>query len=365
MKTSRPFRSRALHLASVVAAAGLTACAGQPGKAPPPPPAPLALEDISAPEPDWVSEESFAYPHERYLSAVGSGGTREEAEDAAYSAIARIFQAQVDAAIDVRERARKTEQGGKVRLSTDTEIDRSTTVVTNKTLSNVHIAEVWVDRRHRVTYALAVLDRAQAAAALRNKITAIDGDIDALLQQVSASADKIEAVRNYRRVQRLALEREIYNTDLGTVNGTGQGVSPSVSVTQISNDIERLLRKDMRFGVEIKGPHGREIRAALREALTQAGFAVSAGGRMADKDVLLRGKVEFKNADLPRWKFVHWAVNLDLINGHTGKIFGAISRHGREGHLNFAEAETKAVQKLQKEIISNLGHTIVSYIYGD
>lgn len=314
--------------------------------------------------PDWVEGRARKYPAEQYLTGVGFGDTRRAAEDLAYAAIARIFQAQISSRTKEWEKYVQTEIKGKIRTTRDIQIDQLTSVATKKALRDIRIAEIWVDESEKSTYALAIMDRAHAAAVLRERIAGIDRDVLDLRRKAKDTTDKVEAVRSLRRAMRVLLKRDLYNIDLRIVNPVGKGVDPPVSLINIRQEIQRLLSHDIHIGIEVSGPYHAGIRSAILEGLTKEGFSLEESGDPSKIDVLVKGNVNFKKADLPRWKIVRWSISVDLINHKNGKIFGSLTKHGREAHLNFSEAEKKAVRALQKKVVDELGALMVSFIYG-
>ncbi len=332
---------------------------GQPDKEPR-----RTAQTSSGGKPDWVDGRAGSYAAERYLTGVGLGDTRQAAEDSAYAAISRIFQAKIDSRTQEWEKYAQTEIKGKVRSTRDIQISQLTSVATKKVLEDITIADIWVDASERLTYALAVMDRAHATTVLRERIAQIDRDALDLQTKATNTQDKIEAVRSLRQAMKILLNRDVYNTDLRIVNPAGTGIDPPVSVTGIRQKIQGLLANDIHIGVKVSGQHHERIRSAILEGLTKEGFSIEEGDETGKIDVLVRGKVSFEKADLPRWKFIRWTISVDLVNRANGKIFGTIAKNGREGHLNFTEAEQRAVRTLQKEIVSELSNMMVSFIYG-
>ncbi|NVM23611.1 MAG: LPP20 family lipoprotein [Desulfobacterales bacterium] len=314
-------------------------------------------------KPDWVDGSAVEYPVEQYLTGVGFGDTRRAAEDSAYAAISRIFQAQINSRTKELEKYVQTEIRGKVQTARDIQIDQLTSVATKKVLEDIKIAEMWVGSE-KLTYALAIMDRAHAVAVLRERVAAMDRDVRGLQGKSDSTADKVEAVRCLRRAMKILVNRDVYNTDLRIVNPAGKGIDPPVSLTSIRQKIQGLLANDIHIGVEVGGPHNARIRSAILEGLTKEGFSIEEGGEQSKIDILVKGKVSFEQADLPKWKFVRWAISVDLVNQSNGKIFGSLTKNGREGHLNFPEAEERAAKALQKEIVGKLSAMMVSFIYG-
>ncbi|MBI5193961.1 MAG: LPP20 family lipoprotein [Nitrospirae bacterium] len=319
---------------------------------------------FSASKPDWLEGKSRKYPDDMYLIGVGFGDTRKAAEDAAYAALSRIFQADIQSKTSEWEKYVQTDVKGKSQSTRDIKIDQLTSVATNKVLEDVTVADIYVSESEKLTYALAVMERQHAMESLKEKIAAADKDILELQKQASESDDKIERVRALRNAMKTFLNREVYNTDLRIISTAGKGIDPPVSLVSIKQKIQDLLTKQIHIGVQVDGPHRSDIRSSIIEGLTKEGFSVEEKGDPAKLDILVKSNIEFENADLPQWKFVRWNITVDLVNQKSEKVFGSFTRNGREGHLNFKEAEAKSVRALQKEISGGLSQMLVSFIYG-
>jgi len=326
----------------------------------------LSISDLahSASKPDWIEGKSRKYPPEQYLTGVGYGDDRKAAEDSALAAIARIFQAEIHSKTSELEKYTQTDVKGKTHSSRDIQIDQITSVATNKALEDITIAEVWDDESENRTYALAVMDRRHAMVSIREKITAIDSDIAVMQQKSVTVSDKIERARTIRAILKSLLDREVYNTDLRIINPSGTGIEPPMTLFAVKQQLQAILSNEIHIGVQLEGPHNKDVRSSIIEGLTKEGFSVEEQGDIENLDILVRGVVSFENADLPQWKFVRWDITIDLVNQTNGKVFGSFTRHGREGHLNFREAEDKAVKALQKDIVNELSQQLVSFIYG-
>jgi len=340
---------RYLHLSCLVFLYLLTSCTISPA--------------FSALKPDWIEGTSRKYPAELYLTGVGYGDGRKAAEDSAFAAIARIFQAEIHSKTSELEKYTQTDVKGKTHSSRDIRIDQLTSVATNKALENVTIAEVWVNESENRTYALAVMDRRHAAVSIKEKIAAIDSDIAVMQQKAGKASDKIEKAGTVRAILKSLLDREVYNTDLRIINPSGAGIEPPTSLFDVKQKLQSILSNEINIGVQLEGPHNEDVRSSIIEGLTKEGFSVDEKGDPEKLDILVRGVVSLENADLPQWKFVRWDITVDLVNQANGKVFGSFTRHGREGHLNFREAEDKAVKALQKDIVNELSQQLVSFIY--
>ncbi|TAK08974.1 MAG: hypothetical protein EPO39_03380 [Candidatus Manganitrophaceae bacterium] len=317
---------------------------------------------LAAEKPDWVDGPSAAYPEASYLIGVGSGDTRQRAEDSAYAALARVFRAEVRATTHEREDFRQAEKGKKAEIDRTVDLQNQTEVSTQKALEQVRIAERWADPVSKVYYALAVLDRAKSASALRQK--SLDAEMEAREWEARAkkAADPLEQARALHKALLAARRTEIYESDLRVIQPTGRGDGMKVSAAALEDQLRTLLNRSFRVDVQIDGPQAAAVRDALLAGLHEQGFT-----RAEDADLLIKGKVGLEEADLkdPRWHYVRWTADLTLLQKEGQKEFGRIQRSGKEGHLTPKEADRKALAALQKELSETVGETVLKLIYGE
>lgn len=317
---------------------------------------------LAAEKPDWVDGPSTEYPEASFLIGVGSGDTRQRAEDSAYAALARIFRAEIRSATQEREDFRQTEKGKKVEVDRTVDLQNQTEVSTRKVLEQVRIAERWTDSVSKVHYALAVLDRAKSASALRQK--SLDAEMEAREweERAKKSTDPLDQARALHKALLAARQTEIYESDLRVIQPTGRADGLKVSAAALDDQLKNLLSRSFKVDVQIDGPHAAAVRDAILAGLHHEGF-ISGG----EGDLLIKGSVGLEEADLkdPRWHYVRWTADLTLIRKEGQKEFGRIQRSGKEGHLTPKEAERKARVVLQKEISEAVGEQVLNLIYGE
>ena len=332
---------------------------------------------LSAKTPDWIKGSNSFYPQELYLIGVGDGDTRESAEQKAYTKLALIFKAEITGKTQEWEKYLQTESKGKTNVERQVSIDQLTKVSTDKVLENAKIAEAWFDEKAKLHYALAVIDRAQATTAIRERITNLDSKAGEQLAEVGKTTDKLEKIKNLRRVIKTLMLREVYNTDLRIVNPKGMGVDPATSIVRVTNDLEKLLREGFLISVEVLGAQAEMVRKSIIEGLNREGMSVQgalAGGGFEDieegpkkPDILIKGEVSIWMADIPdpTWKYVRWCADFQVIEIKGKKIMGVVAKSGKEGHLTVDEAELKSLRSMQPELISALAKDVASYIFGE
>src|SRR3972149_4213731 len=102
---------RYLHLSCLVFLYLLTSCTISPA--------------FSALKPDWIEGASRKYPAELYLTGVGYGDARNDAEDSAFAALARIFQAEIHSKAIARNKYTRRDVGAKPYTSRNIRLKNS------------------------------------------------------------------------------------------------------------------------------------------------------------------------------------------------------------------------------------------------
>lgn len=237
--------------------------------------------------PDWISGTSGKYPAPRYFIGVGAvsmekGGKNQQPEwagDKARAEIAKTLRTEVS----VEERAERTiesERKGRGREIKGT--SRLVDVITasaSEILEGAEIKEYHRDKKAKMLYALAVLDRHQAARRLAGKAARIKED---LLAEVLA-AEGLEkenrilpAIGRYNKALSLAGDLTKINEMIDVLEPAGP--SPFTDAANHAANMKRIiqgLRGKIRFAVEVTGPAA-GIKTYLAQGLSKAGYVTGA-----------------------------------------------------------------------------------------
>ena len=257
-------------------------------------------------------------------------------------------------------------------------LDQVTRVSTDKVLENVRLLDSWMDPTTGRHYALAGMNRAQAGAAMQEKIGELDREVETGLRESREAQDKLASVRNLRRAVKSLVLREAYNADLRVIRTSGQGMEPPYRVVELTAQLEQLLASSLVIGVEVTGDQADVVRRAVMEGLVREGLPVTARRVGAEASVegdsagppvelLVKGTVRLwpLNVPDPRFKYVRWCSDFVIVEMDTQRVVGAVSRGGREGHLTEAEAVARAGRMMQQEVVSDLARTLAGYVYGE
>ncbi|MBW2342024.1 MAG: LPP20 family lipoprotein [Deltaproteobacteria bacterium] len=314
--------------------------------------------------PDWVDGESAQYPSPLYLTGVGYDPDRKSAEDKARAEIAKIFLSKIDARTRSYQEYLQTTSKGRSQTEQAVTIEEITKVSTQKVLSGVRISQVYQETgQEPIFYALAVLDRGQSAQILRDKIHGLDRETERLFSSAKAEKDMLVTVKYLRQAIQSHILRGAYDAELRIVSQSGRGISPPIPFAEIKSKLESILLRDFLIGVSVTGTRAGEIQDALLQGLNQQGFSVSED--LTRAQVLVRGTVEIKPLDrgASEWKYVQWRTHFDMVDKEGGAVFGSVNKTGREGHLNLAQAENRAVRKMRKTLATEIAVKMKRYIF--
>ncbi|MDY6791575.1 MAG: LPP20 family lipoprotein [Thermodesulfobacteriota bacterium] len=325
---------------------------------------PSAVRARKGKRPDWVDGESSEYPSSFYMTGVGYAPDRQTAENKARAEISKIFYSEIDATNRAYEEYLQTTYRGKSKTRQSISLEDITQVSTQKVLSGVSIAQVYLQSRpEKLFYALAILDREQTKRILSQKIDQLDQDIQKLLTDSRREKDKLIQIKYLNACIEKHIIRQAYNTELRIVTRTGEGIPPKISFSEMKNQLTDILLRDFLIVLTVKGTRSSDIKEALVEALNKKGFSVS--DDISRASVAVRGKVNIRPFEQgsSEWKFVRWQAYFDLVDRQGGAVFGSIKKTGKEGHLNLAQAEERAVRKIRKTLATDIADDITKYIY--
>jgi hypothetical protein len=321
-----------------------------------------------------VSREHSA---DQYLTGVGQADTLPAATERAYGAVAKIFKAEVTTQSRDWESFLLLESRGQAQSERRLTLDQVTSVSTNKVLENVTVLDSWFDRQANLHYVLAGINRAQAATALQERIVELDRTVESQVSEARQARDKLVRVQNLHRAAKNLVLREAYNTDLRVIKTSGQGLAQKYRVAELTAELQQFLAANVAIAVEVTGEQAEPVRRAVMEGLIREGLpvttqptgsAASTGSSEGPApDLLAKGTVRVWEMNLPdpRFRYVRWCSDFVITEQANRRVIGAVSKSGREGHLTYREATTKAVRIMEQEVSNDLAKTLASYVYGE
>ncbi len=322
------------------------------------------------PRPLWIDGGSVQFPPAQYLLGVGQADSRPRATEQAYAAVSKIFKAEITAQAKDWESYLVVESRGHTRNEYRLTLDNVTRVTTDKVLENVHILDTWFDRKTRQYYALAGMNRAQAASAMVERLDDLDRTIQTEVTEAHETIDNLAHARNLKRAVKNAVLRDAYNTDLRIIRFSGQGFPAAYRVAELTKELEQFLATHLGMAVEVSGDQAEPVERALIDGIIREGFSVvgrSPGSSAAPVELLIEGTVSLWpiEAHDPQFRYVRWCASAVIEEVSTHRVIGAVSKGGKEGHVTEREAAAKAVRVMQQEFASDLARSLTAHVYSE
>ena len=242
----------------VLGAVLLGACGGTPSK--------------PADQPDWISGRSKQYPPELYLTGRGQSKQSDDAKDRARADLAKTFEVYIqENQKDVQAYSAVKEDDKPQQTHSQLDVTRTILTSTDQIVRGIQIGDVWRDSVSGEQYALAILPRQQAAAALRQEIGRLDESTRINIDSAANSEDALIKIGKANRALNAQIERLAFQRSLSVVDRSGEGVRTTWSIASLQNDFEKLLnRTHMR--PTITNDDSGQIKDIMAGAIAAAGF---------------------------------------------------------------------------------------------
>lgn len=330
--------------------------------------------------PDWLEGTSSKYPEPRYFIGVGSvplglGGERQQmdrAGDKARAEIAKILRSD----IEVETRSERVVTGTSVRRSKDqaskslqSEVVRASA---GEILEGVEIKQYHRDKRSKMLYALAVLDRMEAAKRIEKAATLTKERLLAEMDvgdAMQAERRFLPAISHFRKAIDLATALRRQNELIGVMKPTG--LSSLDNAPNYEVDIAKIIggiKDNIRFTVNVSGP-GEKVRLYIIQGLSAAGYTARAEDRKADAavyqlncvtDVTYKGTIDMGEDML--MQIYQADLDIEVIDPSTKEIIGTLTWSVSANEKSAGLAEKSAVRALGRHIQDEIADRIATML---
>lgn len=302
--------------------------------------------------PNWVDNPKLEYPEGMYLSAIGSGGSRAEAENNASANLAKIFRSEISASTSYQERYNELMSSNKSESSTETKSQKNVQVKAKQNLFNIEIGKSWTDKLGQV-YAVAYLHRLKTADIYEEKIEENNAVIRGFLSNVMKTTDtwKIYALYNIANVVNQNNEELLSQLAIISLD-TKQSIDLGYDPQELKLNLSKWS-KEINFHIvipnETENDTKTKIYNAIAETITANGWSITEVNA-ATVDT----KASIEDIDLnQQQKFVRYNFAINVYNP-DGNLMLSISDNGREGHINKPEANARAIRTMVNKIKNEL-----------
>lgn len=326
--------------------------------------------------PAWVMGSSERFPDDQYLVGVGEGDSRTLAEQRAYAAVSRIFEANIRSLFRDTETYSVSNTQATQTRARRLNLEQMTQVTTQKVLENVRILDVWYREESKAYFVLAGLDRAQSETILVDKLREFDRQIQEELAAERDAVNPLAKIRHLKRALNQLRLRDLINADLRVIRPSGVGERAPYHREDIRPRLDTLLGQELAIEVRLQGELRDQLREAVWEGLNREGFVAalqpqgegaSQGSPALPPDLTIEGGGKTWKVDVPDPLFVYvrWCTEFQVIDRQENRLIGLVSRSGRVGHITLAEARVRAIQTIQATVTEELAGVLADFIYAE
>jgi len=314
-------------------------------------------------QPDWLDGSNAQYRREQYIIGVGMADDLPTAEERARAEVTKVFSAKITSVSNVSESESTLQQGKKTETSFSQKVSQDIQSVTSKVMQGVEIAEHWQNPETRQHYALAIVERAKAAATYREKIADLDTQIKQWRADFDAATDKFGKVKAALKLNMLLKGRDALNDDLRVVEMTGKGAGDGDSAAfrpQLMKAIAALV-----IYVDVQGEGSDRVETGVIRALTDLNMQATKKAEDKDNaDILVTGDVETNEMKTERagpWKFARITATISLRDPKTGNTFLRLEESQKGSSSDYNEAVRRGLVDLGKKLSDKIRAGIEDY----
>lgn len=308
-------------------------------------------------QPDWVSGESFDYPHSDYIVGKGSGSSRDVAKSRAMASLSNTFEAKIKAETTTLADTHSRVVNGKENYSKDTRLTENISVDTEKVLEGVRIAETWFDKTVQEHHALAVLGRKQAGNNIRQQIGELDQSTQTELSRANSSTDPLLAMAAMNQAYQHQLQRQTLQKTLKVIDLRGSGKPSQWNLADLRGKLENQLLSLKIAGV-VQSSEISQLNRLLSGAMSRAGFPAvngTADFKMVATSTLT--DVGMRSG----WYWMRGKITVKLVEAASGKVRGTHTWSFKTSANSKDVAVSRLVSKADKAMKNDMKNIVLEF----
>jgi hypothetical protein len=332
------------------------------GKNNPPAPAVTVPAAKSTPgkKPAWVDNPESVYSKDKYVVAVGFSMDRKIAEGDALGKLTGVFNQSIQANLKLQDSASETVKNGVSSSAQQSSIQNDITLSSSlDNLMGAEIADVWVEPKTNVTYAVAVMEKARGAVLYGDLVKSNLRVIDDLVRLSDADKNSLDGYSRYLQAAKNSDENQKY---INVLNFVGNTTGFNLSTLKRGADYRLAasdIAKSIPVGIVVSNDKSDRIKGAFAKVIAGAGFRTGdAKSRYVLNVAFILSPVESPNPN----KFARYEIDASLTDTLTNTVLVPYTTNGREGHLNLSEAENRAVAAAEKKISTDYQKKFSDYL---
>lgn len=309
-------------------------------------------------KPTWVDKPYALFPQDRYIVGVGSGDTRDAAEQNAIAEIAKVFQANVQVDETLIESVLEQSKGGKHALQTSSEIYNRSRVTSNQKLKNVKIDRVFFSEDEGLYYALAYLDRAETARMYRKDFEENNLLISEYFEQAAQESNKLRKLANLNRALALWQINDLINEQYKVLT-TGSGLVQAVSKSALDEAVSKA-RKAIVVQLRPQGEVPAEVEQYIKEFIGRLGFTI--GQQNADFVLQFSLKLSKTNLNRPSIVAYNWQFTIQWVDAQNGNVLKTLTLNKRTAAISEGEVHARIFRMIKNALMNQFYREILDFV---
>jgi hypothetical protein len=301
------------------------------------------------------------YDEGRYISALGFGGDRAQAEKNALGSLTAVFGQTIKGETRASYRYSEAVDEGIFNAEENREIENAVkTSFAMDTLIGAEIRDYWFDGVD-THYAVAVMEKLKCGIRYNDLVESNERVIRNLTDFPPERRDTLEAYARYGLAATIADANVVFVNVLSVLNpASAAAFRTTLRRGEDYRIIQGEIARNIPIDVAVDQDRSDRLRAAFAVAFSLAGFGTGSGNSPYRMEVSL----SLSPLDLPGNSnvFVRYIVSGKLIEMRTGNEVFPFTISGREGHLSTGEAENRALRVIEQKIRDDFGAEFAAYL---
>jgi hypothetical protein len=311
-------------------------------------------------EPEWVNNPHDLYPESQYIVGVGSGDTKEVAENNAIGSISKVFQSKVKVDQTVIENYLEQEKNGNISTSGSSRLINNTNVGSKQDLKNINIDKSYFSPNEGLYYVLAYLNRKETAAIYRKEIANNDLKIEEYHGLSLKNKNKLTKYAYLLKAKTISDINNILNEQYGIIRGDGSRVAPLITESQLNKELRELTQK-ITVNLQTTQDTPAEVGDYVKEAIGKFGFKIV----NSNSDFTFKFSLDMKKTDIGRANTVgyNWKFTLTVQDNINNYSLDTYNMKNRTIAISGEEAKAKIMHKVKKGLTTKFYKQFLNYMY--
>ncbi len=311
----------------------------------------------SAP-PEWLDNPESKYPNNAYISAIGSGSSRSDAEKDAAAKLSRIFRTNVSATETMEKRYEELTRGNETSAEDYARSVKNVTLSSEESLVNIQFGESYTDSKAQV-HTIAYLDRFETGNIYEEMISGNSKQVRFYLNKSTGLSNPMDkyayagaAWMIAQKNQDLLRQYKIISPQISSL------YNPEYDLNAIQNNYVETAR-EITFYFDFLGDADRRIENIVSRIFTAEGFQIVNNSGY----IMVSGSLNMSLTDLNREDdtiFYRWDMSLNLTQP-DGKTILSLNPSGRSGSISEQEAKSRVYIDIEKKLDKTLKKELNSW----